>query len=314
MKIFILTLVLLWNAVAYSGDPYIKTFHKGKNWTVLQAGIAGELKQCVLMSTPHYIDEGKNSKYGTTHLEFGYPSNNVTFLGENIGMYFKIARRVTLQVGEGKSFVITPGAPVTEKSIVDNILSSKESYIKVNIDFGSGDPGLHTFSTVGFADAYKKLPACSGISSARTKDEPPPQGSKTSLTLDSFLTSEFARQYRFTKQGGRAVDDGSFENDLSVSGLRVMLGADTKGSNVVGIGLMFLGTSSLDSSKMSFVLELLKNLDPNTAQLQGIRDGIFKSLSKRVSQIDLAPSRTYGKLQVRAANVGGDAVISIKLQ
>lgn len=314
MKKIMLALVLLSNAAAYAGDPYIKTFHKGKNWTVLQVGITGELKQCALRSSPHFLDKGKNPQYGTTHLEISYPSNNVTFSGENIGAYFRITKRVTLQVGEGKSFVITPETPMTEKSIVDNILSSKGSSIKINIDFGSGDPGVHTFSALGFAEAYKMLPACAGISSARTKDEPTPQGSKISLTLDSFLTSGFAKQYGITKQGGWALKDGSFNNDLSVSGLKVMLEASTKGSNVVETGLTFLGTSSLDSSKMSFVLELLKILDPNTAKLHGIRDGISKSLSKRVSQIGLAPAQTYGKLQVRAANVGGDAVISIKLQ
>lgn len=314
MKKIMLALVLLSSAVAYAGDPYVKTFHKGKNWTVLQVGITGELKQCALRSSPHYLDNGKNPQYGTTHLEISYPSNNVTFAGENIGAYFRIAKRVTLQVGDGKSFVVTPETPMTDKSIVDNILSSKGSSIKINIDFGSGDPGVHTFSALGFAEAYKMLPACAGISSARTKDETPPQGSKISLTLDSFLTSGFAKQYGITKQGGWALKDGSFNNDFSVSGLKVMLEASTKGSTVVKTGLTFLGTSSLDNSKMSFVLELLKTLDPSTAQLHGIRDGISKSLSKRVSQIDLAPARTYGKLQVRAANVGGDAVISIKLQ
>lgn len=217
-------------------------------------------------------------------------------------------------MGDGKSFVVTPETPMTDKSIVDNILSSKWNSIKINIDFGSGDPGVHTFSALGFAEAYKMLPACAGISSARTKDEPPPQGSKISLTLDSLLTSGFAKQYGVTKQGGWALKDGSFNNNFSVSGLKVMLEASTKGSNVVTTGLTFLGTSSLDNSKMSFVLELLKTLDPSTAQLHGIRDGISESISKRVSQIDLAPARTYGKLQVRAANVGGDAVISIKLQ
>lgn len=309
-----LALVLMSSAFTYAGDPYVKTFHKGKNWTVLQVGITGQIKQCALRSSPHYLDKGKNPQYGTTHLEISYPSNNVTFSGENIGSYFRIAKRVTLQVDEGKIFMVTPETPITDKSIVDNILSSKGSSIKINIDFGSGDPGVHTFSALGFAEAYKMLPACAGISSARTKDEPPPLGSKISLTLDSFLTSGFATQYGITKKGGWVLKDGSFNNDFSVSGLTVMLEASTKGSNVVKTGLTFLGTSSLDNSKMSFVLELIKTLDPSTAQLHGIRDGISKSLSKRVSQIDLASARTFGKLQVRAANVGGDAVISIELQ
>ncbi|MBI4621104.1 MAG: hypothetical protein HY739_13235 [Desulfobacterales bacterium] len=44
IKKMILVLVLLSSSVAYAGDPYVKTFNKGKNWTVLEVGITGEFK------------------------------------------------------------------------------------------------------------------------------------------------------------------------------------------------------------------------------------------------------------------------------
>ena len=134
------------------------------------------------------------------------------------------------------------------------------------------------------------------------------------MTLNSFLASEFAKQYGISKQDGWALRDGSYNNELSASRLQgAMLSASTKGESIVEAGVMFLGTSNLDASKMSFVLSLLKALDPNTSQLR-IKDSITKSLSNRVSQIKQAPAQTYGNLRVHAANVGGDAVISIELQ
>jgi len=160
VKKIMLALVLLSSATAYAGEPYVKTFYKSKNWTVLQVGITGELKQCALRSSPHYLDNGKNPQYGTTYLEISYPSNNVTFSGENIGAYFRISKRVTLQVGDGKSVGITPETPMTNKSIVDNMLNNKGKAVKIEIDFGSGDPSIHTFSLAGFTEAYKRLSVC----------------------------------------------------------------------------------------------------------------------------------------------------------
>jgi hypothetical protein len=312
MKKIILVLVLLSSSVAYAGDPYVKTFYKGKNWTVLEVGITGKFKQCALRSSPDYLDNGKNPKYGTTYLEISYPSNNVTFSGENIGAYFRIAKQAMLQVDDGKSVAINPETPITGTSIIDSMVKGKA--VKIEIDFGGGDPSIHTFSLLGFTQAYKMLQACAGIPSAQTNLVSPPDVSRVTLNIDSFLTSGFAKQYGIMKQDGWALRDGSFNNELSVSRLQgTMLSAITKGSNIVNAGVMFLGTSSLDASKMSFVLELFKVLDHSTTQLH-ITDGISKSLSSRVSQINLSPIRTYGKLHVRAANVGGDAVISINLQ
>jgi len=315
MKIIILVLILLLSSVAYADDPYPKTFYKGKNWTVLGTGITGAVKVCWLRSSPFYLDSGKNPKYGTTYLEIIYPSNNVTFSGENIGAYFKISKRAMLQVDDGESIAINPETPMPGKSIVDNMMKGMTA--KITIDFGGGPLDIHTFSLLGFTKAYNMLQACAGASSGPVKDDPPPQGSRVTLNIDSFLTSGFAKQYGITNQheGYKRKKDGLYNNYLSVSRLQeTMLSAITKGSNIVEFYVMFLGTTSLDNSKMSFVLELLKTLDPSIAQLSGIRDVLSKSIHRRVSQIDLAPARTYGKLQVRAANVGGDVVISIELQ
>lgn len=160
MKRLMLAVALLSNAVAYAGEPYAKTFYKNKNWVVMQVGITGEFKQCALRSSPHYLDKARNPQYGTTYVEISYPSNNVTFSGENIGAYFRISKRAKLQVDDGASFGITPDTPMPGKSILDNMLNSKGKAIKIEIDFGGGDPSIHTFSLSGFAEAYEKLPAC----------------------------------------------------------------------------------------------------------------------------------------------------------
>lgn len=313
MKKIILVLVLFSSSIAYAGEPYVKTFSEGQNWTVLEVGIEGEFKQCSLRSSPHYLDSGKNPKYGTTFLEISYPSKNVTFSGENIGAYFKISKQATLQVDNGASTPIIPETPMSGKDIIDKMMKGRTA--QITIDFGSGSPGVHTFSLSGFSAAYKMLPACSGISAVNQAVVDGHSGvHRETVTLGAFLSSGFAKQYGISKQDGWALKNGLFNNELSVSRLQgAMLSVSTKGENILESGVMFIGVSKLDSSKMSFVVGLIKALDQNTTELH-LKDGISKGLSSRVSQINQAPIQTYGKLHVRAANVGGDAVISIELQ
>jgi hypothetical protein len=144
MNKIILVLILLSSSVAYAGDPYVKTFYKGQNWTVLEVGITGECKLCALRSSPFYLDNGKNPKYGTTYLEISYPSNNVTFSGENIGAYFRISKQAMLQVDHGESIAINPETPMPGKSIVENMMKGMTA--KITIDFGGGPLDIHTFS------------------------------------------------------------------------------------------------------------------------------------------------------------------------
>lgn len=166
MKKIILVLVLLSCSVTYAGDPYVKTVYKGKNWAVQEVGITGEFKQCVLRSSPDYFDEvGKNPKYGSVHLRISYPSNNITFLGENIGVYFRLCKQATLQVDEGKRVAITPKTPMPGKSIIDSMMKGK--VVKIEINCGIGGYDQSTFSLMGFTRAYKELQACAGIPSAQ---------------------------------------------------------------------------------------------------------------------------------------------------
>lgn len=158
MKGFLFALGTLACLAAYAGEPYVKTFFKNKGWTVRQVGIAGQFKQCELRSSPHYLDKAKNPRYGVMYLEISYPSNNVTFSGENIGAYFKIAKRAKLQVDSGTSIEIKPETPTQGKGIIDAMLKGKS--VLVVIDFGGGDPSTHAFSLSGFNEVYNKLPAC----------------------------------------------------------------------------------------------------------------------------------------------------------
>jgi hypothetical protein len=144
---------------AEAGEPYAKTVFKNKNWSVLEVGITGEFKQCALRSTPNYL-EPSVPKYGAVYLEVGYPSNNVTLSGENILLYFKIAKKSTLQVGSDASVSITPEIPMPGKAIVDSMLAGQGKAAKVEIDFGGGDPSIHRFPVAGFAEAYKMLQNC----------------------------------------------------------------------------------------------------------------------------------------------------------
>jgi len=45
-------------------------------------------------------------------LEISYPSNNITFSGENIGAYFKISKHAKLQIDDGADISITPETPL----------------------------------------------------------------------------------------------------------------------------------------------------------------------------------------------------------
>ncbi len=135
------------------------------------------------------------------------------------------------------------------------------------------------------------------------------------LTLDAFLTTEFANQYGITKKEGRPLKNGLFNNTLAVSGQRMIsLDVTTKGPNIIYVGVTFQAETSFDDNdKTIFVLNLFRALDPSTARLHGISGGISKGLNKRVSMIDLTPARTYGRLQVRTGTVAGEAKISVYL-
>lgn len=152
---------------SYTGDSYVRTFNKGANWTVLEVGITGKFKLCVLRSSLDYIDK-EYPQYGALYLQISYPSNNITFLGENIGLYFKITKQGKLQVDDGASFTITPESPMHDLNIIDSMMKGRSAVIE--LDFGAGDPSIHTFSLYGFTKAYNLLSDCSGIPIAEYSD------------------------------------------------------------------------------------------------------------------------------------------------
>jgi len=142
----------------HSAEPFVKTYYNNKNWAVMQVGMTGQFKQCALRSSMHFLDKAKNPKYGATFLEVSYPSNNITFSGENIGAYFKISKGTKLQIDNGAGVGIRPETPLPGKDIVDIMLKGK--VVGIEIDFSNGESSTHKFSLSGFAEAYKVLPAC----------------------------------------------------------------------------------------------------------------------------------------------------------
>jgi hypothetical protein len=146
-------------ASSHGGEPFVKTVYKGKSWSVIQVGAGDGATQCALRSAPNYLEPGM-PKYGSVFLEVSYPSNRITLSGENLVMYFKISKGTTLRVGQGAPVVINPEVPMPGKAIIDSMLAAKGKAVRVDIDFGTGDPSIHTFPLPGFADAYTALLGC----------------------------------------------------------------------------------------------------------------------------------------------------------
>jgi hypothetical protein len=264
MKKIILVLILLSSSVAYAGDPYVKTFYKGKNWTVEDYGITGEFKQCALKSSPFYADP-EYPKFGYVYLLISYPSNNFTFCSENFGAYFTIAKKTRLQVDDGKSIVITPETPMPGKSIIDDMMKGVTA--KVTVDFEVGAPDVFTFSLLGFTKAYNMLQACAAISSGPVKNDPPPQGSTEARqeTATAQARGRKATQWAGVYVGMPADDVLKIHPKKETESESEVLGSDSEGLIVKwtyhGAYLILArregkGTDSLGFSKCYRVAEI----------------------------------------------------------
>lgn len=155
VAILALSLIFWFSSSAYSGEPYAKTIYKNKNWKVTEAGIKGDFAVCVVESAPHYLDSGKNPKYGTTTISVTQ-SDKIVFAGKNIGAYFKIAKKTMLQIDDGPSLAINPDHPVDAAKTIEAMKKGKE--VKVSTDFGpGGGVSVHVFNLSGFSEAYKKM-------------------------------------------------------------------------------------------------------------------------------------------------------------
>lgn len=169
----------------------MRTLYKGKNWKILEVGISDEFKQCVLRSSQDYLNTGRNPKYGIVYLQISYPSNNITFCGENILANFRISKQSRLQIDDGPNLNLAPEVPMPANSIIEDLKKGKVA--KIEIDFEGGDPSVHTFSLLGFTKAYNMLPACAGTPAAPTKVVPltkvSPLKSTSSLDNKSLVHS-----------------------------------------------------------------------------------------------------------------------------
>ncbi len=145
----------------------IKTFYQGDNWAVSEVSMTDESRQCELKSSPHYLDSNGNPEHGSTRLKVGHPANNVTFSGEKIGAYFKIAERFMFYVDDDSGIMIIPESPISGDRVIGKMI--KGDAVKIKIDFGRGGISVHMFSLSGFAKAYKKLQDCVGIAPKHTR-------------------------------------------------------------------------------------------------------------------------------------------------
>lgn len=157
MAILTVSFVFWFSSAAYSGEPYVKTIYKNKNWQVIESGFKGEFTNRVVDSSPHYLDRGKNPKYGATIIRVTQ-TGKIVFIGENIGAFFKISKKTMLQVDDDTPLMIDPERPIDAAKTIKAMTKGKE--VKVSIDFGpQGDVSVHVFNLSGFAQAYKKMMA-----------------------------------------------------------------------------------------------------------------------------------------------------------
>lgn len=138
------------------GDRYFTS----KNWSVFRVGNASAFPNCALRSSIDYLDKF-DRKAGGVFVEVGYPGNDVTLLGENIIMYFKISKGSTIQVGQGNAESISPQVPKKGEKFVASMLAKKTGHVKIEISYGDDNPSIHRFPIAGFAEAYGKLKECS---------------------------------------------------------------------------------------------------------------------------------------------------------
>lgn len=132
-------------------------------------------------------------------------------------------------------------------------------------------------------------------------------------TVHTFLSSCLALKYALQAGEGWPLRDGAFNQSILTPTLEgAMLGLTTRGSQVVGAGVLFIGTSSLDVRQTVFVLDLVAWLSPTAAQDSLLVQRLQNSLRKRVPQVREATPFKSGSLLIHAANVGGDATVSIK--
>lgn len=133
--------------------------------------------------------------------------------------------------------------------------------------------------------------------------------------ISTLYTSAFATRYLLTPGEGWALKNGEFNNTVSTAKFeQTSIEISTRGSSIVGAGVMFLGRGMLAAEEENFVRDFLRWLDSHALVGKAEISRINRNLSTSVQQIDLAPVIAIGRLRVRAAHVGPDAVVSMRVK
>lgn len=133
-------------------------------------------------------------------------------------------------------------------------------------------------------------------------------------TLALLHASSLGARYRLEAGDRWAVQNGEFNNTIRIPALESsMFEVTTRGTSIVGAGVMFLGTTVLDPSQRAFVGDLIGWLDQDTASAK-LLNRISTNVTRSVSQIMQAPAIQTSSLTIHAGNVGGDVVVSIQLK
>lgn len=140
--------------------PFADTYFENKNWSVIRVGTSSAQHTCAIRSAVDYFDKADRNG-GGVFLEVSHPSKNVTLLGVDIAMYFKISKSATIQVAKDRAINIVPEEPFKGDHIVSKLLDMKAGDIKVLVSFGDDNPSIHKFAVAGFSEAYKNLKNCS---------------------------------------------------------------------------------------------------------------------------------------------------------
>jgi hypothetical protein len=107
------------------------------------------------------------------------------------------------------------------------------------------------------------------------------------------------------------LQQGEFNNTVKTPTLaNTVLEFTTKGAAIVGAGVTFIGTTSLDATQRAFVSDLIRWLDPSSGA--GVMGRISDHVAQAVPQIKQAAAITTSRLTIRSATVGGDAVVSVR--
>ena len=164
------------------------------------------------------------------------------------------------------------------------------------------------------AVAMTALAAClseSGRSAPADSVAPSASTAPAKDALAPLFASAFGTAYRLAPGDRWALRDGGVNNTVATPTLpHTILEFTTVEGEVTGAGVTFVGTTSLDSAQRTFLRDLLHWLDPQAGD--EVERRVAANTALRFEQVSEAPAIHTTALTVRAASVGGDAVVSVR--